>query len=520
MPRIRLQSTIAFIAVCCAALATSASSREHPVCQAHPSRSGYAAAPNQHPACPKYRANAEPFGDARPLPAERTFVSPAVDNAIQAITAKMKDQSLAAVFANTLPNTLDTTVSLFQQYPTLSSYIITGDINAMWLRDSTYQVLPYLRYMQQDANLRNLIHGAINRQVQYVLSDVYGSSFNRDALSGTGVFDGDSTWRSSFLGTSYNAMLNKIVYERKYSVDSLSAVMKLSYGFYNATRSLDAFDSNWVAAMALIIDTLQIQTQDTAQEDKNGGPQYTFQRLTVEPKDSLIHGRGYPCSYTGMIKGFFRASDDAQIYCFSIPANAMAVVELRHTAEILTALGQSALATQALTLAASVDQAIYAHGVVQHRTAGQIFAYEVDGFGNYIFMDDAPAPSLLSLPYVGYVNASDPLYLRTRAAVLSNANPWYFSGAATDGVGGAHYGTGWIWQLSIAVRAFTSTSDTEILKCLKDLVDSTVGTGFMHEAFYLDDYGYYSRPWVAWGNSFFGDLILYLSDTRPYLIYT
>ncbi|KJE97157.1 twin-arginine translocation pathway signal [Capsaspora owczarzaki ATCC 30864] len=513
-------SSLVLLVAVLLACASAAAARRPVVCNA-PSISAYLAPSQVPPGCPVGPAfgGAVAVGDARPIPADRKFVSPVVDSAIQNVSAKMKDQDLAGIFANSLPNTLDTTVYLFQQSPSLSSFIITGDITAMWLRDSTNQLLPYLRFVQQDSNLRNLVHGAINRQVENILSDVYANAFNLDQVSNHGDHTDDQTSRPSYLGTSVDAMANKLVFERKYELDSLCAVLKLSYAYYNATRTLTPFNANWVSAISLILSTMQIQTQDTAQEDKNGGPAYSFQRTTNEPSDSLLHGRGYPCSFTGMIKSNFRPSDDANIYCFSIPSNAMAVVELRHVAEILSALGQSALASQASALATSVDAAIRAYGVVQHPVAGQIFAYEVDGFGNYLFMDDANIPSLLSLPYLGYINASDALYQRTRAAVLSSTNPWYFSGAATDGVGGPHNGVGWIWPMAISIRAFTSVSDTEISKCLEDLKQSSAGSGFMHESFWRDSYGSYTRPWFAWANSLFGDLILHISDTRPYLIY-
>jgi len=220
-----------------------------------------------------------------------------------------------------------------------------------------------------------------------------------------------------------------------------------------------------------------------------------------------------------MSRSPFRPSDDACTFAFPVAANAMAVVCLRDLAAMWTKLGfDPALATDATALAGEIDAGIAKFGVQQHPTQGEIYAYEIDGLGSRLFMDDANIPSLLSLPYLGYCDRSDPLYQRTRKYVLSADNPFYSEGKAGRGVGGPHIGVGWIWPMSITMRALTSSDDDEIRQCLDMLKSTHAGTGFMHETFWKDDAAKFTRPWFAWANALFGELILTLLRERPHLL--
>ena len=123
------------------------------------------------------------------------------------------------------------------------------------------------------------------------------------------------------------------------------------------------------------------------------------------------------------------------------------------------------------------------------------------------------------LPYLGYSARDDgALYNATREVVLSDANPWWFKGTAGEGIGGPHVGLNMVWPMGIVVRALTSTSDDEIAECLEMLKVSTAGTGLMHESFNKDDPADFTRPWFAWANALFGELILKLARERPHLI--
>jgi len=448
----------------------------------------------------------------RPNPSSRRFVSPAVDSAIDALAAKMKNHNLATIFSNALPNTLDTTVQVAGPSDT---FIITGDITAMWQRDSTNQVLPYLRYVQQDAKLKGLFQGLIRRQVNNLLTDPYANSFKFSATSSPSPHLSDSTTAPSFLGTTVDAM-GPMIFERKYELDSLVHVLKLSYEYVAASNDTSVLDDAWVSAIELAIQTMRDQQAGFADE---GQPPYIFQRTTPQPTDSLSHGRGTPVKRTGMVRSAFRPSDDATTYQFNIPANAMASVYLNRSAQLLDLVGKASLASEARALAQEIAAAIEAHGVIQHPTAGQVYAYEVDGYGNALFMDDANVPSLLSLPYLGWCAPDDTLYKNTRKAVLSGANPYFFNGTAGEGVGGPHNGYGYVWPMSIMMRALTSTDEAEVASALSLLEASTAGTGFMHESFWKDSVGQYTRPWFAWANSLFGELILTVADRYPGLLF-
>lgn len=450
----------------------------------------------------------------RPAAADRTYVAPSIDSAIASLVPRFKDFNLGTLFENCLPNSLDTIIMVSFG----DTFVVTGDIEAMWLRDSSNQVMPYLPYAKGDAALTSLLTGLIQRQARSVLIDPYANAFQLNAYQGQGPHADDATYKTLYAGTVVSAMTPS-VFERKWEVDSLANVLHLSAAYWSASGDASPFNATWVAAVSTILATFADQQLDTAQEDASPtGPAYTFQRTTSQPSDTLESGRGYPVKYTGMIKTGFRASDDAAVYSFNIPENAFAAVALRGIVPLLTALGQSALANQASAIASDVEAGIAAHGTMLHPTAGRVYAYEVDGFGNAIFMDDANVPSLLSLPLLGFTNASDPVYAATRAAVLSPANPWYFNGTAAAGIGGPHNGVGWVWPLSLMVQAWTSSSDAEIAGLLSTLTASSACTGLMHESFNLNDFTTYTRPWFAWANSFFGALILKIASERPYLI--
>jgi meiotically up-regulated gene 157 (Mug157) protein len=271
----------------------------------------------------------------------------------------------------------------------------------------------------------------------------------------------------------------------------------------------------------------EMQSSTATSFVQDGGPTYQFQRQASEPTDTLLHGVGHPAAETGMVKSAFRPSDDATTLPFLVPANAMAVVELRRTTNIVQALigggdsissefGESylnGLANDITSIAYTINAGIQKYGIGVHPLTGnEQYAYEVDGYGNMYYADDANVPSLLSLPYLGYVNATDPIYINTRNFVLSSNNPWYFSGKAGAGVGGPHVGLNSIWPMSIIIQALTSTDSEEITNCVELLVDSTANTGLMHESFNKDDVCSYTRPWFAWANSLFGELVLKLYD--------
>lgn len=388
----------------------------------------------------------------------------------------------------------------------------------MWLRDSTNQVVNYVRSdLLQDTSLRGLIEGLINAQAEFIAFDPYANAFMVDPMMPLPHAD-DSTYRTIYAGVQVNAM-NYPVFERKYELDSTANFLLLSAKYFNATGDSGIFyHGSWLSAVGQILDVYVSQQRDTLTEDLNGGPDYWFQRSTSQPSDSLEHGRGFPCRYTGMIKTAFRASDDAAVYAFNIPENAFTAVALESVAVLLDAMGASDYSARALVIASQVRKGIQQFGTMVHPILKQtVYAYEVDGYGNAIFMDDANMPSLLSLPLF-FTAKDDPVYLATRAGLLSDLNPYFFNGTVASGIGGPHAGLYNIWPMAIAVQAMTSTSETEITQLLQVLVDSSACTGLIHESFSMDDFTQYTRDWFAWANSVFAEFIIKMYEERPWIL--
>lgn len=222
-------------------------------------------------------------------------------------------------------------------------------------------------------------------------------------------------------------------------------------------------------------------------------------------------GLGAPVKPCGLIVSCFRPSDDATTFQFLIPSNFFAVSVLKKAAEILESVnGRKDMSAECLELASQIETALAEQAVYEHPVFGKIYAFEVDGFGNHHLMDDSNAPSLLSLPYLCDVDPKDPVYQNTRKFVWSEYNPYFFKGSAGEGIGGPHIGYDMVWPMSIMMKAFTSDDDREIADCIKMLMATEASTGFIHESFHKDDATDFTRPWFAWQNTLFGELIVKL----------
>jgi uncharacterized protein len=434
----------------------------------------------------------------RPAPSNRKFVSEAVEAKIIEVKRAIADPELAWLFENCFPNTLDTTVTFGTRDNRPDTLVVTGDINAMWLRDSTAQVAPYLPLTREDKRLKDLIAGVINRQTLCILIDRYANAFSFGAKA--------CPW-----GVNDKPPLRPELCERKWEIDSLCYPIRLAHAYWKTTGDTACFHSDWQQASKLIVKTFR------EQQRLNGPGPYSFQRTTDNPIDTPpFNGLGNPTRPVGLIHSAFRPSDDACIYPFLIPANLFAVVALNQLAEIFsTVLPDPVFAGECRELGQQVTAAVNKYGPARTLRHGLVYAYEVDGFGNQLLMDDANVPSLLSLPYLGCCSPNDPVYRNTRALVLSADNPYFFRGRAAEGVGGPHVGVNMIWPLGIIMRALTSTDDKEILYCLRVLKTSHAGMGFMHEAFDKDDPKKFTRSWFAWANTIFGELILKLYNQQP-----
>jgi len=435
-------------------------------------------------------AGGSPYISRRPELSLRTYTSKAVEETIAKIKGDIADAELAWMFENCYPNTLDTTVEFSMKNGKPDTFIITGDIHAMWLRDSSAQVWPYLPLVNDDDDLKKLFKGLINRQKECVIFDPYANAFNNGPTG--------SYWETDLTD------MKPELHERKWEIDSLCYPVRLAYNYWKKTNDNTIFDDRWKKASSLIIKTFKEQ-----QRFDGKGP-YSFMRVTEKATDT-VPGKGYgnPIKPNGLICSTFRPSDDATIFLFLIPSNYFASVSLKQMAEISQAVyNDETFAKECLSLAAQVDKALEEYAQVEHPRFGTVIPYEVDGFGNHLFMDDANVPSLLSLPYLGAMSMSDPLYIQTRKLILSKSNPWYSEGKAANGIGGPHIGEDMIWPMSIIMRALTSKNDEEIIQCITWLKNTHADTGFMHESFHKDNPGNFTREWFAWANTLFGELIM------------
>jgi len=441
------------------------------------------------------------FPVVRTPESKRHFKSVAVERAIAQIHANIGNKELAWLFENCFPNTLDTTVEFTMVDGRPDTYVITGDIDAMWLRDSSAQVYPYLDLMKEDQPLQQLIAGVINRQTRCILKDPYANAFYKDDNK-------RGEWQSDLTD------MKPGVHERKWEIDSLCYPIRLGHRYWQLSGDTAPFDAQWREAIQLTVQTFREQQRKTGR-----GP-YHFMRRTEWATDTLP-GRGYgnPAKPVGLIYSMFRPSDDATIFPFLIPSNFFAVVSLRQAAEMVEQLQHdAALARQCRMLAEEVEQALQAYAVVNHPKAGKVYAFEVDAFGNYYCTDDGNIPNLLSLPYLGAVKPDDKTYLNTRKLLLSADNPYWCIGKAATGLGGPHVGVDMIWPLGLIIEGLTATNDAEIKRCLDTLQQTHAGAGFMHEAFNKDDPKKFTRAWFAWANTIFGEFVLKTYRERPNLL--
>lgn len=400
-------------------------------------------------------------------------------------------EALAPLVSQCFLNTMETTV---RQLEDGSYFVITGDIPAMWLRDSAAQVRPYVKYAKEDEKLQEILEGIIAKQAELVCIDPYANAFNESA-NGAGHKD--------------DTILNDHVWERKYEVDSLCAPLYLGYLYWKTTGIDRIFTKGYYAMIEAIADTFAVE-QD---HEKSA---YFFRRRDTIEMDTLSNdGRGSAVKVTGMTWSGFRPSDDSCKFGYLIPSNMMAVKAMEYAEEICReCYKEEGLAARCRTLSEAIRDGIEKYGVVNHPKYGKLYAYETDGLGNYNLMDDANSPSLLAMPYLGYCGREDELYKNTRRFILSVDNPYYYEGTVARGMGSPHTYKGYVWHIGIVMQALTSGSREEIMECLDMLAKTHAGTGYMHESFDASEPEKYTRPWFAWANTLFAELLDQLAEEK------
>lgn len=396
-------------------------------------------------------------------------------------------EKIAAILERALNNTLDTTVQPGEN----GVFVITGDIPAMWLRDSACQMRPYLLFCRQHSELQAMISGVIQQQMHFITLDPYANAFNRHP---------DSAGHQSDLTT-----MQPHIWERKYEIDSLCYPLQLAWLFWKTAGSTSHFNDTFIRASQRILGVWETEQHHMQRSS------YRFQRPDPPaPTDTLPHdGKGAPVSYTGMTWSGFRPSDDACRWGYLVPANFFATVVLGYLEEIARdVLHDENTRCRAAALKEIMLAGIEGYAVVTHPLYGEIYCYETDGAGHHLLMDDANVPSLLSLPLLGALAKDDPRYLNTRRFILSEANPYFNAGRYARGVGSLHTPEGYIWPIALAIQGLTATDPAEQRAMIQMLIETDDDTGLMHESLHPDDPSRYTRPWFSWANAMFCELVL------------
>lgn len=393
------------------------------------------------------------------------------------------------LFAACYVNTYSTTL---QKLNDGTTFVITGDIPAMWLRDSAAQVRPYLMAANEDEDIKNMLAGVVNRQIEFVLHDPYANAFNASAS-----------------GERYNednTDMTPYIWERKYEVDSLCYPIQLAYLLWKTTGDTTHLNENFRKAVKTIVDVFK-----TEQDHETDSP-YRFERDNVRQSDTLTReGKGNEVVPTGMTWSAFRPSDDACMYGYLVPSNMFATVVLDYAAEISReVLEDDALANECTDLGKMIRAGIEEFGTIDHPVHGRVYVYETDGAGRYNIMDDANVPSLLSAPYLGYCDFDDETYQNTRRMILSRDNPYYYEGKVAKGIGSPHTDDHYIWHIALSIEGMTSIDQEDKERILQTLIQTDADTGFMHEGFNASNPNEFTREWFAWSNSMFSEFVLSL----------
>ncbi len=406
------------------------------------------------------------------------------------------NKKLHRMFWQCFANTLETTASIEGDG---STYIITGDIPAMWLRDSSAQVNHYLEFAEYDQTIRSVIEGLIKRQIEYILIDPYANAFNRSP-DGSGHAE-DIT------------KMDPWIWERKYETDSLCYPMRLAYLYWRKTGNANIFDERFRKAISAIINVWKTE------QNHRSLSEYRFERKNNNGDTLEDGGLGRSVGYTGMTWTGFRPSDDACLYGYLVPSNMFASVILGYIETIASEIFKDGEVSQtAKDLRTDIETGIEKFGTYLHQDHGRIYMYETDGYGSINLMDDANVPSLLSIPYIGYRSGTDQIYINTRKFILSSSNPYYFSGKRATGVGSPHTPEGHIWPISLIMQGLTSDDRNEIKNLFSTLLRTDDETGFIHESFDCNDPGIYTRPWFAWANSLFAEFVIRIYRNFPEIL--
>ncbi|MFC6176871.1 glycoside hydrolase family 125 protein [Companilactobacillus huachuanensis] len=425
----------------------------------------------------------------------KQMISPEIKQFMSQVTKKagVEHADWSKVFNVTYANTLETTVKKLADD---DNFILTGDIPAMWQRDSTCQVRPYLIMAQHLPEVSDFIRGVIKRQFFNMNHDPYANAFNSEPNNAGHQKD--------------HTEMTPWIWERKFEIDSLCFPVQLAYLLFKNTGRIDHFDASFVSGIKKMLNVFEIEQHHMTKS------KYQFERDYDRPEDTLTNnGLGSPVKETGMIWSAFRPSDDACVYGYLVPANMFAVLVLDYVQEIFgSVLNNTEIVKRAKKLQEEIRAGIEKYGTTTNAAGERIYAYETDGLGNYLIMDDGNVPNLLSAPYLHYVDLDDATYINTRKTILSFENPYYYAGKYGKGLGSPHTPKNYIWHIALAIQGLTSNDQTEKARLLENMVQTTAGTNMMHEGFNVDNPKEYTREWFSWANMMYCELFLNYLDYK------
>ncbi|WP_099221037.1 glycoside hydrolase family 125 protein [Listeria costaricensis] len=417
-----------------------------------------------------------------------------IQSSRERIFQKTGNEKLAHMYEKCMTNTLDTTIKYREDGAT---FIVTGDIPAMWLRDSVCQIRPFLYFAKENEEIQQMLIGLLREQERMIAIDPYANAFNETA-SGAG-HQNDLT-----------EMLPEI-WERKYEIDSLCYPLQLAYFIWKFADQTAQFDNAYLKMIHCVLDVWQTELRHETDSP------YRFERLDCATTDTLPRsGKGNETAYTGLLWSGFRPSDDACEYGYLIPSNLFAIRVLAYTEEILATFfaEEIELLAEVTTLRQTIEAAIEQHAIYNHAEFGEIYAYEVDGLGNQLLMDDANVPSLLALPFLGIADADSARYKQTRRFLLSQENPFYQEGEYAAGIGSPHTPLGYIWPIALSIQGLTATEQTEKEQMMRYLLATDAGTEMIHESFDPNQPENFTREWFSWANMMFCELALDLGGYK------
>lgn len=366
-------------------------------------------------------------------------------------------------------------------------FILTGDIPAMWIRDSVWQVRPLLRFVS-DPEIENFVAGVIAAQRDFLAIDPYANAYNLEPNG--------NCWHKDFPDQS------PWVFERKFELDSITSFWQLSLDFAEQSGSSKQLNSTWWSTTEKLVDLLEAET-------KHQPNSYRFSRPGNPAHDHLSHdGYGAPFANCGLVWSAFRPSDDACELPFHVASNLHAASQLRRLAVFAQSI-DALLANRMTRIADGIEVAV-AKFAIAKKNGKKILAYEVDGLGNQLFIDDANYPNLISLPFLGI--ARDSVYQSTREFYLAENNPWFFSGTFGSGVGSPHTGADKIWPLAIGMQGLTEDVPTKQLACLRQIERTRSKNGFIHESFNVEDPEDFTRDWFNWAEMTYVELAFQIAE--------